>query len=344
MIIKEANKWEASLSVDWNLLKVYIVLFSAIFTGLCVAKFGARPTTMTGSLIATVGIISASFVTNIYAFFLTYGIVSAIGTSCVMMGTMVPLYDYFDKHKALAIGIYMAGHSLGYFMWPPLVTILFSCYGWRGSFMILAGLQLQACFLGACLRPYTEYTNSTKDKNSNTGCSGLLSQLRVFQNKYFMFFTVLIVLIAFGYSFVPAYLPTKAEGLGISGTKAAMLVSIYGKSHPCFSPFLIHNELTCLYSSLFPGIFNCVSRIAHGFLGDAPWFRHNRLTICIYTFALFGINKIWWMEANTYELLVLLAVVDGYCKGKAHWLNRIGQPVMECHKETVWCYILLSSV
>ena len=202
-----------------------------MFTGLCVAKFGARQATMTGSLIATVGIISASFITNIYAFFLTYGVVTGVGMSCVLMGTMVPLYDYFDKHKALAIGILMAGYSLGYFMWPPLVTILFSYYGWRGSFMILAGLQLHACVVGACLRPFREDKEKSKD-NSNTVCSDLLSQVKVFQNKYFIFFTLSMMLITFGYSFAPAYLPTKAEGLGISETKAAMLVSMYGKSHP----------------------------------------------------------------------------------------------------------------
>ena len=235
--------WAQGIS-DYNLnlwigiyIKIYIV-FAAMFTGLCVAKFGARPTTMTGSLIAAVGFFSASFITNIYAFFLIYGIVTGVGTSCVMMGTIVPLYDYFDKHKALAIGIFMAGYSLGYFIWPPFVTILFNYYSWRGSFMILAGLQLHACVVGACLRPFRKHKKKRKDKISNTVSSNLLSQVKVFQNKYFMVFTLSMVLISFGYSFAPAYLPTKAEGLGISETKAAMLVSIYGKSHLClFSIF-----------------------------------------------------------------------------------------------------------
>ena len=194
------------------------------------ARFGARLTVLAGSIITTTGFFTSSFVKDLYVFFLTYGVIAAVGNSCVIIGSLVPLYEYFDKHKAVAIGVLMAGDSLAYFIWPPLVTALFSYYSWRGSFLILAGFQLQTFLLGACLRPYSGSQGRTYNVNSKTSaCSDLLSQGKVFQNKRFMFFTVLMVLFAFGFSFAPAYLPSKAERLRISKTDAALLVSYYGK-------------------------------------------------------------------------------------------------------------------
>ena len=196
------------------------------------ARFGARLTVLAGSIIATTGFFTSSLVNDLCVFFLTYGVIAALGISCVVIGSLVPLYEYFDKHKAVAIGVLMAGFSLGYFMWPPLVTVLFSHYGWRGSFMILAGLQLQTCVLGACLRPFRRGEGRTFNINNKTSaCSDLLSQVKVFQNKHFMLFTGSLMLFSFGYSFAPVYLPVKAERLRISKTDAALLVSYYGKPH-----------------------------------------------------------------------------------------------------------------
>ena len=202
----------------------------AVFTGLFAARFGARLTAMVGSLITTTGFIAASFVQDAYAFFLTYGVVTAIGISGLGIGSLVPLYAYFDKHKSFAFGVLMAGYSLGYFMWPPLVAVLFSHYGWRGSFMILAGVQLQTCVLGACMRPFREGKDKIQDKDTKTsGCSGLLSHVKMFQNKPFMIYVCTLSMMSTGYAFAPTYLPTVAQENGASETSAALLVSLYGK-------------------------------------------------------------------------------------------------------------------
>ena len=113
------------------------------------AKIGVRATLIVGSLITTAGYIGSSFAKHIMVFFCTYGVVSAIGISCLQMGAIVPLSEYFDKYKAFANGLVMASYSLGHFMWPPLVNELFKFYGWRGIFLIMAGFQLNVCVLGA---------------------------------------------------------------------------------------------------------------------------------------------------------------------------------------------------
>ena len=209
---------------------VFYVHIAAMLTGLCVPIFGPRLTVMTGSLITSVGYLATSFVYDINIFFLTYGMMCGIGISCMAMGSVVLLYEYFDKHKALALGLLMTFYSIGYFVWPPFVTVLFSHYGWRGSFIIIAGVQLHGCVFGAFLRPFrTRNVTANKVEDKASVCSKFLSQGKVFQKRYFMIFCLITMFVYTGYSFAPAYLPTMAEQLGTSETSAALLVSVFGK-------------------------------------------------------------------------------------------------------------------
>ena len=72
--------------------------------------------------------------------------------------------------------------------------------------------------------------------------------------------------------------------------------------------------MVCTY--LIPGIFNCLSRIVHGFLGDVQWLRDNRIILCIYAYAMVGINKIFSFKATSYVYLAVFAAVDGFANGE----------------------------
>ena len=46
------------------------------------------------------------------------------------------------------------------------MTVLFNYYGWRGSFVIIAGFQLNMCVLGALMRPFKDEITETKTQSS----------------------------------------------------------------------------------------------------------------------------------------------------------------------------------
>ena len=138
------------------------------------------------------------------------------------------IQQYFDKHRSLAVGFMMAGYSVGYFLWPPLITVFFSHYGWRGGFIIVAGFQLNVCVLGALMRPFKEDKAESLPQHSSGG-SWLVARARVFRNKGFLVFCTAQFVATLGYFFVAAYSPTIAKAIGESDTNAALLVSIYGK-------------------------------------------------------------------------------------------------------------------
>ena len=122
----------------------------------------------------------------------------------------------------------MSGSSIGFFLWPPLVTVFFNHYGWRGGFIIVAGFQLNVCVLGVLMRPFREDKAETLPRHSS-GYSWLVARVKVFQNKGFLVFGTAQFFAVLGFSFVAAYSPTMAKEIGESDTNAALLVSIFGK-------------------------------------------------------------------------------------------------------------------
>lgn len=59
---------------------------------------------------------------------------------------------YYDKHRSLATGVATAGSGLGGIVFPNLVQYLIDEYGWRGSLLVVAGINLNAFVFSALLR------------------------------------------------------------------------------------------------------------------------------------------------------------------------------------------------
>jgi MFS family permease len=172
-----------------------------MFSGLFVSRFGSRTTVITGSLLAAVGFLGTSFAPSIHVIIFTYGIVSGTAFGFMQMGAYFSINEYFDRRKGLALGVFTAGYSISPFVWPPLVTALFEYYGWRGTFMILAGIQLNMCVVGALMRPFPKVRSDDDHKTSQ--CSYLLTQSKVFRNKRFVAFcgTIFFVHSAYVYGY-----------------------------------------------------------------------------------------------------------------------------------------------
>ena len=60
---------------------------------------------------------------------------------------------YFEKRRALANGITMAGSGLGTFIYAPLSNYLQNQYSWKGALLILSGIVLHCIVFGALYRP-----------------------------------------------------------------------------------------------------------------------------------------------------------------------------------------------
>ena len=74
---------------------------------------------------------------------------------------------YFSKRRPLAVGLAVAGVGAGGLVVPPIQRLLLTCFGWRGAYIISAGICLQICVCGAVIRPVHFIPNTSKNQDKN---------------------------------------------------------------------------------------------------------------------------------------------------------------------------------
>jgi MFS family permease len=76
-------------------------------------------------------------------FYLFYGVLMPAGSTCIaIVAFSAILAHWFERKRGLASGIAVSGMGLGTFLLVPLSQSLISAYGWRPTFLILAGLVM----------------------------------------------------------------------------------------------------------------------------------------------------------------------------------------------------------
>lgn len=115
----------------------------AFLTGWLIDRFGPRLVIPFGALWLAISLAMLTRASNIWDFYLIYGIMAAIGVSLIGFvphATFLP--RWFSRRRGLAIGLAMAGVGVGMLTIPPFMQHLISQYGWRHAYKILAIIVL----------------------------------------------------------------------------------------------------------------------------------------------------------------------------------------------------------
>ncbi|KAI8499193.1 hypothetical protein Bbelb_229570 [Branchiostoma belcheri] len=134
-------------------------------SGALVRKFGSRPVAMTGGVFVCAGYLLSSFATTIYHVYVTLGLVAGVGTSLTHVASTSIVGRYFDRRRGLANSLALMGTCVGSFALPPLFQLLIDEYGMRGSFVIVAGLELHVCAFSSFFRPIRLKADAVKQHN-----------------------------------------------------------------------------------------------------------------------------------------------------------------------------------
>ncbi|XP_060597365.1 monocarboxylate transporter 12-like [Ruditapes philippinarum] len=119
-------------------------------------KFGCRATTIIGAIVTSVGFILSAFSPSRYFLYFSFGILSGLGFGLTYFPAVVSVAHYFESKRTLAIGLASCGSGIGAFILNPLSKYLIDVYGWRGTLLIQAGIQLNCILCGALFRPLTK--------------------------------------------------------------------------------------------------------------------------------------------------------------------------------------------
>ncbi|CAG2230717.1 SLC16A14 [Mytilus edulis] len=134
------------------------------FSGTLVTKYGPRKCGIIGGFLSTLGIGLAFIASSIVYLVLFIGLITGSGFSlCYISASTVVGMHFKGKQKILALAFVSFGSGIGGSLFPVILEILISRFGWRGSLLIIAGLMLHLVAIGISYTVPLKYNRSRRN-------------------------------------------------------------------------------------------------------------------------------------------------------------------------------------
>ena len=98
-----------------------------------------------------------------YQLYIGFGLLGGIGWGLTYNTSRSILPKYFVKYEKFVAGFTACGTGVGSLLLPPIIKALDDAYGWRGTILLIAGIQAQCIFFCALYRPI-QTDSGTLDK------------------------------------------------------------------------------------------------------------------------------------------------------------------------------------
>ncbi|KAI9263146.1 major facilitator superfamily domain-containing protein [Phascolomyces articulosus] len=273
---------------DVQLKLSFVSTFCFIFANLCgpIAQimrsmWGTRFVLFVGTMFVAVGLIIAGFSTQIWHLYLTQGIMFGTGVSLLYVTLMAVVPQYFEKRRAVALGIVSSGSGIGGLIVPfvmtPINRSLGSGWTYRVVGFICLGCDLITCILVKDRKPLKRQRKKISE----------VVKISVFKDKNFRIWCLGACVQMFGYYIPYFFLPSYCTWLGLSDAQGSSLISVSSAA-------------------------NFVGRIICGFLAD----RFGVVNINILFVLISGLSTLlMWSFAYSYGLLMAYSTIFGLVSG-----------------------------
>ncbi|XP_017774176.1 PREDICTED: monocarboxylate transporter 10 isoform X2 [Nicrophorus vespilloides] len=165
--------------------------------GVLTDAIGIRVTTFLGGFIASGGMLLSSFCSdNVYALYVTYGVMYGLGCALAYTPSLAILGHYYKRYMGIVNGVVTAGSSVFTMALPHIIDGVLKGAGMVWTLRLLA--LLAAGIMGAAtfFKPIQKKKKQTKIELKS------IVNLDIFRNKRYLFWSIVLPLSLFGY-FVP---------------------------------------------------------------------------------------------------------------------------------------------
>jgi len=122
--------------------------------GLIADRTGPRPLVVGGLLLVALGLVVASQATALWQIYLGYGLGVGVGVGLSYVPSIAAVQHWFIRRRGAASGLAVAGIGVGTLIGAPLAHEMIAAFGWRQTYLVLAGLTvIGAIASGILVRP-----------------------------------------------------------------------------------------------------------------------------------------------------------------------------------------------
>ncbi|KAF9099370.1 hypothetical protein BGX29_000641 [Mortierella sp. GBA35] len=276
------GKTQSSISFVGSLASGFQFGFT-IITGPIMNRWGHKCTLWTGSIVASLGLLLASWCTELWQLYLTQGVMFGIGASFLnIAATAIPPL-WYDKSRGLAMGICFCGAGVGGLIFGFAIPALINAVGIYWTLRIFAIFHFVCtAFAAIVMRAPRQLAGPPVEAKRD------VLNLAIMKDPGFMLWFVAAVLFGFAYVVPFAYVPSYAKDvIGLdSNVQGGQLLAIMSGA-------------------------NAIGRILIGIAGD----RLGAVGVAGFSFIAAGASCFIWMFAQTHGALIAFSIVYGFFSG-----------------------------
>ncbi|XP_062606538.1 monocarboxylate transporter 13-like [Saccostrea cucullata] len=168
-VIELQNEFKTGLSIISSIGSVHFgfQLCTGPIASFLMRKMSYRRVCLLGAIMSSVGLSVLPFTSNIPFLIFFFGALTGTGYCFLFISSQTLSGLWFENNRPLVTGIVFSGSSLGGVAFPYLIEFLIGRFGWRGSFYILASLNLQTVIFACLMResPLQKTWKKSKTKN-----------------------------------------------------------------------------------------------------------------------------------------------------------------------------------
>ena len=139
----ESFEWSRASSAGVFSVFVLAVGVAGAGAGALADRYGPGNIGAAGAVILALGLVACSRMTDLWQFYLFFGVLCATGLAMAGWIPAVTMVSrWFSASYGQAIGISSAGIGVGIMVMVPVTQMLISAVGWRTAYLVLAGIVL----------------------------------------------------------------------------------------------------------------------------------------------------------------------------------------------------------
>lgn len=288
-IFPGASKYDFALMGG---MVVFLAQFLAPFITLTVRIVGQTPVHLVGICLQTLGYLLAAECTQLWEIFMCQGVMIGISFSLIFIPGTLVIPTWFDKSKALAMGIAVSGAGLGGLVYSLALNSIIQKTGSHKWALRTAGLMNLAISLFGTV--FLRARNKQKVNYRTTFNWDFVKSTAkvVFNFKIFLHVPLLVTgiwfgIVLLGYVIILYSFAAVATSVGLSHTQSSNILAVM-------------NALQVIGRPLIGNVADSFGR------------NNTSMAICIYVGILL---TAFWLNATTYASIMVLAVLIGGAVG-----------------------------